>query len=89
MLSLGYGVNKEHAICLETSLNITHSEAEALWCGQWDFIRILRIFKRGSVKAVRHRDEGLEGIVRFYAAEISPTFVLMDDNARPHRAATI
>ncbi|GFV21655.1 transposable element Tcb1 transposase [Trichonephila clavipes] len=44
------------------------------------------IFKRGSVTAVRYRDEILEPIVRLYAAGAGPTFVLMDDNARPHRA---
>ncbi|GFU66999.1 transposable element Tcb1 transposase [Trichonephila clavipes] len=46
----------------------------------------LHIFKRGSVTAVRYRDEVLELIVRLYAAAVGPTFVLMDDNARPHRA---
>ncbi|GFX30352.1 transposable element Tcb1 transposase [Trichonephila clavipes] len=46
----------------------------------------LHIFKRGSVTAVRYRDGVLESIVRLYAAAVGPTFVLMDDNARPHRA---
>ncbi|GFY33294.1 transposable element Tcb1 transposase [Trichonephila clavipes] len=46
----------------------------------------LHISKRGSVMAVRYRDEVLEPIVRLYAAAVGPTFVLMDDNARPHRA---
>ncbi|GFX91586.1 DUF1758 domain-containing protein [Trichonephila clavipes] len=46
----------------------------------------LHIFKQGSVTAVRYRDEVLEPIVRLYAATVNPTFVLMDDNARPHRA---
>ncbi|KFM63069.1 Transposable element Tcb1 transposase, partial [Stegodyphus mimosarum] len=46
----------------------------------------LHIFKRGSLTAVRYRDEVLEPIVRLYAAAVGPTFVLMDDNARPHRA---
>ncbi|GFY23003.1 transposable element Tcb1 transposase [Trichonephila clavipes] len=49
----------------------------------------LHIFKRGSVTAVRYRDEFLEPIVRLYAAAVGPTFVLMDDNARPHRADII
>ena len=39
--------------------------------------------------AVRYRDEVLEPIVRLYAAAVSPAFVLMDDNARPHRAALV
>ncbi|GFW31261.1 uncharacterized protein TNCV_2578421 [Trichonephila clavipes] len=46
----------------------------------------LHIFKRGSVTPVRYRDEVLEPIVRLYAAAVGSTFVLMDDNARPHRA---
>ncbi|GFX85893.1 transposable element Tcb1 transposase [Trichonephila clavipes] len=46
----------------------------------------LHIFKRGSVTAVRYRDEVLEPILRLNAAAVGPTFVLMDDNARPHRA---
>ena len=29
-----YGMNKEHAMSRKTSPNITHSEAEALWCAQ-------------------------------------------------------
>ena len=39
--------------------------------------------------AVRYRDEVLEPIVRLYAAAVGPTFVLMDDNAHPHRAAIV
>ncbi|GFU08112.1 uncharacterized protein TNCV_1528331 [Trichonephila clavipes] len=46
----------------------------------------LHIFKRGSVTAIGYRDEVLEPIVRLYAAAVGPTFVLLDDNARPHRA---
>ncbi|GFX06924.1 transposable element Tcb1 transposase [Trichonephila clavipes] len=46
----------------------------------------MHIFKRGSVTALRYRDEVLEPTVRLYAAAVGPTFVLMDDNARPHRA---
>ncbi|GFX36944.1 transposable element Tcb1 transposase [Trichonephila clavipes] len=46
----------------------------------------LHIFKQGSVTAVRYRDEVLEPIVRLYAAAVGPTFLLMDDNTRPHRA---
>ncbi|GFU14795.1 transposable element Tcb1 transposase [Trichonephila clavipes] len=42
----------------------------------------LHIFKRCSMMAVRYRDDVLELIVRFYAAAVGPTFVLMDDNAR-------
>ncbi|GFV91263.1 transposable element Tcb1 transposase [Trichonephila clavipes] len=45
----------------------------------------LHIFKRCSVTAVRYQDEVLELIVRLYAAAVGPTFVSMDDNARPHK----
>lgn len=33
------------------------------------------IFRRGSVRAVRYRDEGLDLIVRLYSAEVSPAFI--------------
>ncbi|GFU90855.1 transposable element Tcb1 transposase [Trichonephila clavipes] len=52
----------------------------------WRYRTDLHIFKWGSVRAVRYRDEVLEPIVRLYAAAVGPTFVLMDNNARPHRA---
>ncbi|GFW26239.1 transposable element Tcb1 transposase [Trichonephila clavipes] len=44
------------------------------------------IFKGGSVTAVRYRKEVLESIVKLHTASVGLTFVLMDDNARPHRA---
>ncbi|GFV65466.1 transposable element Tcb1 transposase [Trichonephila clavipes] len=46
----------------------------------------LHIFKRGSVAAIRYRAEVLESIVRLCSAAVGPTFVLLDNNARPHRA---
>ncbi|GFW03906.1 transposable element Tcb1 transposase [Trichonephila clavipes] len=46
----------------------------------------LHIFKQGSVTAIRYRDEVLESIVRLCAAAVGPTFALMDNNTRPHRA---
>ncbi|GFV62747.1 histone-lysine N-methyltransferase SETMAR [Trichonephila clavipes] len=49
----------------------------------------LDIFKRVSVTAVWYRDEVLEPIVILYAAVVGLTFVLIDDNAHPHRAAII
>ncbi|KFM57939.1 Transposable element Tcb2 transposase, partial [Stegodyphus mimosarum] len=44
-----------------------------------------QVYLTGSLTVVRYRDEVLEPIVRLYAAAVGPTFVLMDDNARPHR----
>ena len=39
--------------------------------------------------AAWYRNEILEPIVRLYATAIGPIFVLMDDNACPHRAAIV
>ncbi|GBN23332.1 hypothetical protein AVEN_168337-1 [Araneus ventricosus] len=49
----------------------------------------LHIYRRGSVTAVRYRDEVLDSTVKLCAAAVGPSFVLMDDNARPHRAAIV
>ncbi|GBN03479.1 hypothetical protein AVEN_89730-1 [Araneus ventricosus] len=49
----------------------------------------LHIYRRGSVTAVRYRDEVLNPIVKPYASAVGPSFVLMDDNARLHRAAIV
>ncbi|GFX43822.1 transposable element Tcb1 transposase [Trichonephila clavipes] len=57
------------------------------WAGiSLEYRTDLHIFKRGSVTDVLYRDEVLETIVRLYTAAIGPTFVLMVDKARPHRA---
>ncbi|GFX49561.1 transposable element Tcb2 transposase [Trichonephila clavipes] len=46
----------------------------------------LYVFHGGTVTALRYRDEILDPYVRLYAAAIGNDFILMDDNARPHRA---
>ena len=46
----------------------------------------LHVFERGTVTAVRYRDEVLEPYVRLFRGEVNPDIILMDDNARPHRA---
>jgi transposase len=38
---------------------------------------------------VRYRDEILDVYVRRYAGAVGPEFILMDDNARPHRAIVV
>ena len=50
--------------------------------GKTDF----HVLQNGTLTAVRYRDEILDPIVRPYAGAIGPHFILMDDNARPHRA---
>ncbi|GFT06881.1 transposable element Tcb2 transposase [Trichonephila clavipes] len=46
----------------------------------------LHVFERGSVTGVRYRDEVLESYVRLFKGACGPQLVLLDDNARPHRA---
>ncbi|GFS76636.1 transposable element Tc3 transposase [Trichonephila clavipes] len=46
----------------------------------------LHVFRGGTVTGLRYRDEILDPYVRPYAAAIGNDFILMDDNARPHRA---
>ena len=45
--------------------------------------------KWSSVTADQYQDEILEPTVWLYAAAVGPTFVLMDDNTHPHRAAIV
>ncbi|GFX34025.1 transposable element Tc1 transposase [Trichonephila clavipes] len=49
----------------------------------------LHVFERGSVTGVRHKDKVLEPYVRLFRGTCGPEFILMDDNARPHRAVLI
>ncbi|GFV46050.1 DDE_3 domain-containing protein [Trichonephila clavipes] len=42
-----------------------------------------------TVTGLRYRDEILDPYVRPYAAAIGNDFILMDDNARPHRARIV
>ena len=49
----------------------------------------LHIVMRGMMTGLRYRDEVLDIYVRQYAGAIGPQFILMDDNARPHRARVV
>ncbi|GFU48077.1 uncharacterized protein TNCV_4020521 [Trichonephila clavipes] len=49
----------------------------------------LHVFHGGTVTGLRYRDETLNPYVRPYAAAIGNDFILMDDNARPHRARIV
>ncbi|XP_061166684.1 uncharacterized protein LOC133175583 [Saccostrea echinata] len=49
----------------------------------------LHVLERGTMTGVRYRDEILDGYVRPYAGAVGPEFILMDDNARPHRAREV
>ncbi|GFU80184.1 transposable element Tc3 transposase [Trichonephila clavipes] len=49
----------------------------------------LHVFHGGTVTGLRYRDEILDPYVRPYAAAIGNDLILMDDNARPHRAGIV
>ncbi|GFW54388.1 transposable element Tcb2 transposase [Trichonephila clavipes] len=49
----------------------------------------LHVFHGGTVTGLRYRDEILDPYVRPYAAAIGSDFILMDDNALPHRARIV
>ena len=46
----------------------------------------LHIIENGTLTAVRYVNEILDVYVRPYAGAIGADFILMEDNARPHRA---
>ncbi|KAI3353830.1 hypothetical protein L3Q82_005044 [Scortum barcoo] len=46
----------------------------------------LHVLARGSLTAIRYRDEILRPLVRPYAGAVGPGFLLMQDNARHHVA---
>lgn len=46
----------------------------------------LYVVENGMLTAVRYCEEILDQFLRPYAGAIGPDFILMDDNARPHRA---
>ena len=49
----------------------------------------LYVIDRGTLTGVRYRDEILNPIVRPFVGAIGDDFILMDDNARPHRAMVV
>ncbi|GBL93092.1 Trimethylguanosine synthase [Araneus ventricosus] len=49
----------------------------------------LHVFHGGTLTGVRYQDEILDPYVHPYAAAIGSNFILMDDNARPHRAVVV
>ncbi|GBM00745.1 hypothetical protein AVEN_150912-1 [Araneus ventricosus] len=49
----------------------------------------LHVFERGTVTGVRYKNEILELYVRLFRRAVGPEFILMDDNARPHRALLV
>lgn len=61
-----------------------------IWAGiMLDGRTPLHVFDGGSVTGVRYREEVLEPYVRLFRGAVGPDFLLMDDNARPHRALLV
>ncbi|UYV84070.1 hypothetical protein LAZ67_X001061, partial [Cordylochernes scorpioides] len=61
-----------------------------VWAGNSSSRRTpLHIFSGGTLTAQRYRDEILEPYLRPYRDQISHNLILMDDNARPHRARLV
>ncbi|GBM53828.1 hypothetical protein AVEN_24104-1 [Araneus ventricosus] len=49
----------------------------------------LHVVHGGTLTDVRYRDEILDPYVSPYAGAIGNVFILMDDNARPHRSVIV
>ncbi|GFW22421.1 DDE_3 domain-containing protein [Trichonephila clavipes] len=80
--------------CSQTSPDLqwrTQVEVVESWFGQGSrsVATDLHVFHGGTVTGLRYRDEILDPYVRPYAAAIGNDFILMDDNARPHRARIV
>ena len=61
-----------------------------VWGGiSYDGSTDLYVIRHGSLIAIRYRDEIRDPIVRLYAGTIADGFIMMDDNARPHRARIV
>ena len=61
-----------------------------VWGGiSYDGSTDLYVIRNGSLTGIRYRDEILAPIVRLYAGAIGDDFILMDNNARPHRARIV
>ena len=54
-----------------------------------DGVTDLYVIHYGALTGVRYRDEILDVYVRPFAGAVGENFVLMDDDARPHRARVV
>ena len=82
----------ENVLLPATSSSMTGLAVGQSWCGVaflWGGRTALNVFARGSLTAVRYRDEILRPLVRPYAGAVGPGFLLMQDNARPHVAGVM
>lgn len=93
MISMkGSGGNKTHGISSRISPNMMHSTRWKHHDLDRDFIWIshdLDIYRHSSVTDVWYWDEVLDPIVKLYAAAVGLSFILMDNNTRPYKAAIV
>ena len=70
-------------------LNMIDSVGAPLWFGVTLATMVLQIYviRNGSLE--KYRDEILTPIVSLYVGAIGDDFILMDGNARPHRARIV
>ncbi|GFV52149.1 transposable element Tcb2 transposase [Trichonephila clavipes] len=80
--------NEAPDIMNPTLLKDTVTEVVEEWFGEGSqSIVTLLVFQGGTLTDVRYWDEILDPSAHLYVIVIGNDFVLMDDNARPHRAA--
>ena len=61
-----------------------------VWGGiSFDGVTDLYVIQNGALTGVRYRDENLDVYVWPFAGAVGANFVLMDDNASPHRARVV
>ena len=61
-----------------------------VWGGvSYDGPTDLYIFQNGALTGLSYQNEILHAYVRPYAGAVGQDFILMDDNARPHRALVV
>ena len=79
----------ENVLLPAISSSMTGLAVGQSWCGVaflWGAHTALHVLARGSLTAIRYRDEILRPFVRPYAGAVGPGFLLIQDNARPHVA---
>ena len=82
----------ENVLLPATSSSMTGLAVGQSWCGVSISLggrTTLHVLARGSLTAIRHRDEILRPLVRPYAGAVGPGFLLMQDNAGPHVAGSV
>ena len=82
--------NERYRDCCVVEHNRFGGGSVMAWAGiSVDGATELFIIPNGTLTAARYRDEILHPIVRPFAGTVGPECVLMDDNARPHRARVV